>query len=189
MDIEQKKQEVKEEIADQPSNVVFARIDICDEIQLADLMKIQFTTYFRGSAGNVVEENAQLNANTTVDLQATAVGRVMVGMTISGSNIPSSTTVTAVVSDTRITISNAATTSAGNVELTFGHPHTLPDVCHNLAKQRALLHGASVSGIMKFNFAPGTAYTSTGALTMPDLEDSTQAVSYTHLTLPTILLV
>ncbi len=109
MDIEQKKQEVKEEIADQPSNVVFARIDICDEIQLADLMKIAFTTYFRG----------------------------------------------------------AANTSHTNSD-------TLPDVCHNLAKQRALLHGASVSGIMKFNLAPGTAYTSTGALTFPAFEDSSQ---------------
>ena len=201
MDIEQKKVDVKEDIARGPGNVIFARIAICDEVQLADLMKVQFTSYFRGSAGNVVEDIAQLNSNTTVDLQSTGVGRVMVGMTVSGTNIPTSTTVTAVVSDTRITISNAATTSSGNVELTFGHPHALPDVCHNLAKQRALLHGATPSGIMKFNLAPGTAYTSTGALTMPDLEDSTQgnkttfpfivlhdftdAVSYTHLTLPT----
>jgi dTDP-D-glucose 4,6-dehydratase len=50
MDIEQKKIKVKEEIADQPSNVVFARIDICDEIQLADLMKAQFTSFFRQAA-------------------------------------------------------------------------------------------------------------------------------------------
>ena len=172
MDIEQKKVDVKEDIARGPSNVIFARIAICDEVQLADLMKVQFTSYFRGSAGNVEEENAQLNANTTVYLQATAVGRVMVGMTISGPGIPASTTVAAVVSDTRITISNAATTSSGNVELTFGHPHTLPDVCHKLAQQRALLHGANAGTIMKFNFAPGTAYTSTGSLSMPDLEDS-----------------
>ena len=107
MDIEQKKQEVKIEIADQPSNVVFARIDICDEIQLADLMKVQFTTYFRGAA-NASHSNSD----------------------------------------------------------------TLPDVCHKLAQQRALLHGASVSGIMKFNIAPGAAYTSTGSLTFPQFEDS-----------------
>ena len=185
MDIEQKKIEVKEDIARGPSNVIFARITICDEVQLADLMKVQFTPYFRGSAGNTVEEAAQLNSNTTVDLSSTGVGRVMVGMTVSGSNIPASTTVSTVVSDTRITISNAATSSSGNVELTFGHPDALPTVCEKLAQQRALLHGASVSGIMKFNFAPGTAYTSTGALTMPVLEDSTQS---NKTTLPFITL-
>ena len=41
MDIEQKKKEVQvqEDIARQPANVVFASIDIVNEIQLADLMK------------------------------------------------------------------------------------------------------------------------------------------------------
>ena len=111
MDIEQKKIDLKEDIAGQPATLVLARIAICDEVQLSDLMKTQFTPYFRGSAGNVIEENAQLNANTTVDLQATAIGRVIVGMTVSGANIPASTTVAAVVSNTRITISNAATNS------------------------------------------------------------------------------
>ncbi|MED5271611.1 MAG: hypothetical protein VX613_01840, partial [Candidatus Thermoplasmatota archaeon] len=135
MDIEQKKVDVKADIARGPNNVIFARIAICDEVQLADLMKAQFTSYFRGSAGNTVEEAAQLNSNTTVDLSSTGVGRVMVGMTVSGSNIPASTTVSAVVSDTRITISNAATNSAGNVELTFGHPDALPTVCEKLAQQ------------------------------------------------------
>ena len=42
MDIEEKKIQVQEDIARQPANVVFARIAICDEIQLADLMKIEF---------------------------------------------------------------------------------------------------------------------------------------------------
>ena len=50
MDIEQKKSEVKADIARGPENVVFARIDICDEVQLADLMKEQFTPYFRAAA-------------------------------------------------------------------------------------------------------------------------------------------
>ena len=109
MDIEQKKVDVKEDIARGPSNVIFARIAICDEVQLADLMKVQFTNYFRG----------------------------------------------------------AANTSHSNSD-------TLPDVCHKLAQQRALLHGANAGTIMKFNFAPGTAYTSTGSLSMPDLEDSAQ---------------
>ena len=153
MDIEQKKIDLKEDIAGQPATLVLARIAICDEVQLSDLMKTQFTSYFRGSAGNVVEEAAQLNSNTTVDLSSTGVGKVMVGMTVSGSGIPTSTTVAAVVSDTRITISNAATTSSGNVELTFGHPHTLHGVCTNLAKQRALLQGAAVDDVINFNVA------------------------------------
>ena len=45
MDIEQKKIEVKEDIARGPGNVIFARISICDEVQLADLMKAQFTPF------------------------------------------------------------------------------------------------------------------------------------------------
>ena len=50
MDVEQKKAEIKGDIARGPENVVFARIDICDEVQLADLMKIQFTPYLRQTA-------------------------------------------------------------------------------------------------------------------------------------------
>ena len=50
MDIEQKKIEVKEDVARGPSNVIFARIAICDEVQLADLMKVDFTPFFRGAA-------------------------------------------------------------------------------------------------------------------------------------------
>ena len=53
MDIVQKKQDLLEDIARQPANVVFARIAICDEIQLADLMKIEFIPYFRGTAKSV----------------------------------------------------------------------------------------------------------------------------------------
>ena len=184
MDIEQKKVDVKEDIARGPGNVIFARIAICDEVQLADLMKVQFTSYFRGSAGNTVEEAAQLNSNTTVDLSSTGVGKVMVGMTVSGSGIPASTTVVAVISDTRITISNAATNSSGNVELTFGHPHTLHDVCINLAKQRALLEGANVGTIMKFNIAAPSTYTTNGTLTFPQFEDSTQGNKTTFPALP-----
>ena len=53
MDIVQKKQDLLEDIARQPANVVFARIAICDEIQLADLMKIEFIPYLRGTAKSV----------------------------------------------------------------------------------------------------------------------------------------
>ena len=63
---------------------------------------------------------------------------------------------------------------AANTAVGAANSDTLPDVCHKLAQQRALLHGASVSGIMKFDLAPGTAYTSTGSLTFPAFEDSAQ---------------
>ena len=86
MNIGQKKIEVKEDIARGPQNIIFSRISICDEIQLADLMKAQFIQYFK----------------------------------------------------------QAANTSHSNSD-------TLHEVCQNLAKQRALLHGASTSGILKFN--------------------------------------
>ena len=45
MNIGQNKIEVKEDIARVPQNIIFSRISICDEIQLADLMKAQFTQY------------------------------------------------------------------------------------------------------------------------------------------------
>ena len=120
MDIEQKKIKVKEEIADQPSNVVFARIDICDEIQLADLMKAQFTSFFR----------------------------------------------------------QAANTSHSNSD-------TLDTVCQNLAKQRALLHGANVGTIMKFSIAATSTYTTAGTLTFPQFEDSSYS---NNTTIPFIVL-
>ena len=50
MDVDKKKQEVLEDIARQPANVVFARIGIADEIQLADLMKEQFVPKLRQAA-------------------------------------------------------------------------------------------------------------------------------------------
>ncbi|MEC8852913.1 MAG: hypothetical protein VYD33_00570, partial [Bacteroidota bacterium] len=50
MDVAQKKQEVLEDIARGPEGVVFARIDICDEIQLSDLLKAEFVPYLRGKA-------------------------------------------------------------------------------------------------------------------------------------------
>ena len=120
MDVGQKKIEVKEEIALGPQNVIFTRIDICDEIQLADLMKAQFTSFFR----------------------------------------------------------QAANTSHSNSD-------TLDTVCQNLAKQRALLHGANVGTIMRFSIAATSSYTSTGTLTFSELEKS----SYSdNTTLPFIVL-
>ena len=117
MDIPKKRQEVLEDIARQPANVVFARIGIVDTIQLADLLKEQFTPKFR----------------------------------------------------------EAANTSHTNTD-------SLHEVCTNLAKQRALLQGASVSDILSFNIDDGNATTRAngtaphnqkGSLTFPTLEDAT----------------
>jgi len=52
MDVAQKKQEVLESIARGPESIVFARIAICDEIQLSDLLKTEFIPYLRGAANS-----------------------------------------------------------------------------------------------------------------------------------------
>ena len=53
MDVAEKKQEILESIARGPESIVFARITICDEVQLADLLKAEFIPYFRGTARSV----------------------------------------------------------------------------------------------------------------------------------------
>jgi len=70
MDIEAKKVQVQEDIAKQPANVVFARIDIVNEIQLADLMKAEFIPYFRGTARSV---SSGTTGNSTDTLHAVCV--------------------------------------------------------------------------------------------------------------------
>ena len=70
MDIEAKKVQVQEDIARQPANVVFARIDIVNEIQLADLMKVEFIPYFRGTAKSV---SSGTTGNSTDTLHAVCV--------------------------------------------------------------------------------------------------------------------
>ena len=72
MDIEQKKGEVKAAIARGPENVVFSRIDICDEIQLADLMKEQFTPYFRQTA-KVASSNSGTVGDATDSLHEVCI--------------------------------------------------------------------------------------------------------------------
>ena len=111
MDVEQKKAEVKGDIARGPENVVFSRIDICDEVQLADLMKLQFTPYLRQTA------------------RAASSG------------------------------------TTGNAT------DTLHEVCINLAKQRALLQGATVGDVIHFNIADESTYNSSGTLSLPYFED------------------
>ena len=109
MDIEAKRNKVKEDLAKQPANVVFARIDICDEIQLADLMKVQFIPYLRQAANTSHSTNSD----------------------------------------------------------------SLHQVCVNLAKQRALLHGANVNSIMKFDIGSITDYNTNGDISLPNIDDST----------------
>ena len=116
MDVAQKKQEVLERIAEAPAGIVFARIDILNEVQLADLLKASFVPYLR----------------------------------------------------------QAANTSHSNTD-------SLHEVCTNLAKQRALLQGASVTDVLSFNIDDGSAATrtagtaphnATGNFSYPKFEDS-----------------
>ena len=114
MDVVQKKQEVLGDIARQPANVVFARIAICDEVQLADLMKEEFISYFRNPAAE-------------------------------------------------------------------GSTDSLHQVCIKLAKQRALLQGATINDVIHFGIqdTSGTsAHSSTGDLSFAKLQDA----SYSSLT-------
>ena len=105
MDVEQKKGKIKVDIARGPENVVFSRIDICDEIQLADLMKIQFTPYFRDTASQ------------------------------------------------------------------DGTGDSLHEVCVKLAKQRALLQGASTGDVINFSIGTPAQYSNSAALSLPYFED------------------
>jgi len=116
MDVAQKKQEILERIAESPATIVFARIDILNEVQLADLMKADFVPFLRG----------------------------------------------------------AANTAHSNTD-------SLHEVCTNLAKQRALLQGASVGDVLSFDIDDGSAATraagtalhnATGSLSYPLFEDS-----------------
>lgn len=71
-----------------------------------------FTTAEFTVAGNT-------NSSTTITNLVTT-GRIVVGMTITGTGIPASTTVASIVSSTSITISQAATATAAGVTFTFG---------------------------------------------------------------------
>ena len=67
MDVAQKKQEVLEDIARGPESVVFARIDICDEIQLSDLLKTEFIPKLR-EAANTAHSNTDSLHEVCVNL-------------------------------------------------------------------------------------------------------------------------
>ena len=64
MDVAQKKQEVLESIASQPLNVVYIRVDVCDQVQLADLLKEDFVSYLRGPANSGLRPSDSVQANT-----------------------------------------------------------------------------------------------------------------------------
>ncbi len=64
MDVAQKKQEVLESIANQPLNVVYIRVDVCDQVQLADLLKADFIPYLRGPANSGLRPSDSVQANT-----------------------------------------------------------------------------------------------------------------------------
>jgi hypothetical protein len=59
------------------------------------------------------------HSNTTVDGIASVALGIRVGMLVSGSGIPAGTYVQSIVSDTQITLSQAATTSLSATSLTF----------------------------------------------------------------------
>jgi hypothetical protein len=83
MDVAQKKQELLERLAEAPAGVVFARIDILNEVQLADLMKAEFVPYLRGAANTTHSNSDSLHevctnlAKQRALLQGAAVGDVL----------------------------------------------------------------------------------------------------------------
>ena len=83
MDVAQKKQEILERIAESPATIVFARIDILNEIQLADLMKADFVPYLRGAANTSHSNTDSLHevctnlAKQRALLQGAAVGDIL----------------------------------------------------------------------------------------------------------------
>lgn len=83
MDIEIKKQEVKEDLARQPSNVLFSRIDIINDILLSNLLRSNFTPYLV-QAANTSHSNSDSIHTVCVNLakqrallQGAAVGDVI----------------------------------------------------------------------------------------------------------------
>ena len=83
MDVAQKKQELLERLAEAPAGVVFARIDILNEVQLSDLLKAEFVPYLRGAANTSHSNTDSLHevctnlAKQRALLQGAAVGDVL----------------------------------------------------------------------------------------------------------------
>ena len=83
MDVAQKKQEILERIAESPASIVFARIDVLNEVQLADLMKADFVPFLRGAANTASSNTDSLHevctnlAKQRALLQGAAVGDIL----------------------------------------------------------------------------------------------------------------
>ena len=83
MDVAQKKQELLERLAEAPAGIVFARIDILNEVQLSDLLKEEFVPYLRGAANTSHSNTDSLHevctnlAKQRALLQGAAVGDVL----------------------------------------------------------------------------------------------------------------
>ena len=83
MDVAQKKQELLERLAEAPAGIVFARIDILNEVQLADLLKAEFVPYLRGAANTSHSNTDSLHevctnlAKQRALLQGAAVGDIL----------------------------------------------------------------------------------------------------------------
>ena len=83
MDVAQKKQEILERIAESPASIVFARIDVLNEVQLADLMKADFVPFLRGAANTAHSNTDSLHevctnlAKQRALLQGAAVGDIL----------------------------------------------------------------------------------------------------------------
>ena len=83
MDVAQKKQELLERIAESPATIVFARIDILNEVQLTDLLKAEFVPFLRGAANTAHSNTDSLHevctnlAKQRALLQGAAVGDIL----------------------------------------------------------------------------------------------------------------
>ena len=83
MDVAQKKQELLERIAESPATIVFARIDILNEVQLTDLLKAEFVSFLRGAANTAHSNTDSLHevctnlAKQRALLQGAAVGDIL----------------------------------------------------------------------------------------------------------------
>ena len=84
MDIEQKKQDIQADIARQPANVVFARIDICNELQLADLLKISLTPFFTQTARSAAGSS---NGDTADSLHQVCINLAKQRALLQGENV------------------------------------------------------------------------------------------------------
>ena len=84
MDIEQKKQDIQADIARQPANVVFARIDICNELQLADLLKISLTPFLTQTARSAAGSS---NGDTADSLHQVCINLAKQRALLQGENV------------------------------------------------------------------------------------------------------